>query len=79
MTYLDKPKAPRGSCPHPEQLLEQHSDLCQECQNDPSQRSYTYEEMAQLTHETQVALFGWCACEDNGDNGNPHEDCPNPK
>jgi hypothetical protein len=33
-------------------------------------------DMAELTHETQVALFGWCPCEDNEGNENPYEDCP---
>lgn len=63
MTDLDEFVTRWGFCPHPEQLLEEHSHLCHECQNDPSQRSFTYEEMAELTHEKQVAIFGWCSCE----------------
>lgn len=35
--------------------------------------SPSYEDMAELNHEMQVALFGWCGCEDNE---NPYEDCP---
>lgn len=35
--------------------------------------SPSYEDMAELTHETQVALFGWCACEDSEAT---YEDCP---
>lgn len=38
--------------------------------------SPSYEDMAGLTHETQVALFEWCGCEDNEGNENPYEDCP---
>jgi hypothetical protein len=38
--------------------------------------SPSYEDMADLTHETQVALFHWCSCEDNEGNENPYEDCP---
>jgi hypothetical protein len=33
-------------------------------------------DMLELTHETQVALFGFCSCEDNEGNENPYEDCP---
>lgn len=38
--------------------------------------SPSYEDMAELNHEMQVALFGWCGCEDNEGNENPYEDCP---
>lgn len=44
--------------------------------SDPSQRSYSWGEMANLTHETQVGIFGWCGCEDNEGNENPYTDCP---
>ena len=37
----------------------------------------SYGELATLTHETQVALFNFCACEDRGDNPPPYDDCPN--
>ena len=33
-------------------------------------------EMSCLTHETQVAIFNWCGCEDNEGNKNPYDDCP---
>ena len=33
-------------------------------------------EMSYLTHETQVAIFNWCGCEDNEGNENPYDDCP---
>ena len=33
-------------------------------------------DMLELTHETQVALFSWCSCEDNEGKENPYEDCP---
>lgn len=38
--------------------------------------SPSYEDLAELTHETQVALFGWCGCEDNEGKENPYSDCP---
>lgn len=38
--------------------------------------SPSYSDMAELTHETQVALFSWCGCEDNEGNENPYTDCP---
>jgi hypothetical protein len=43
---------------------------------DPSQLSYSWAEMANLTHKTQVETFGWCSCEDNEGNENPYSDCP---
>jgi hypothetical protein len=41
-----------------------------------SQDSFYWSELAELTHETQVGIFGWCSCEDNEDNDNPFGDCP---
>ena len=38
--------------------------------------SPSYGDMTELTHETQVALFGFCSCEDNEGNENPYKDCP---
>jgi hypothetical protein len=38
--------------------------------------SLSYEDLTELTHETQVELFGFCSCEDNEGNPNPYEDCP---
>ena len=38
--------------------------------------SPSYEDLMELTHETQVELFGFCSCEDNEENPNPYEDCP---
>jgi hypothetical protein len=32
--------------------------------------------MAELTHTTQVKMFGWCGCEDNDGHVNPYPDCP---
>ena len=29
-----------------------------------AQDSFFWSELADLTHETQVAIFGWCGCED---------------
>jgi len=35
--------------------------------------SHSWEDMARLTHDTQVGGFGWCSCED----GQPvFDDCP---
>lgn len=45
-------------------------------ETDPSQRSYSWGEMADLTHETQVEIFNWCSCEDNEGKDNPYSDCP---
>ena len=36
----------------------------------------SWSELAELTHETQVAKFNWCMCEDNEGNENPYTDCP---
>ncbi len=33
-------------------------------------------DLLELTHETQVALFNFCSCEDNEGNENPYADCP---
>ena len=41
-----------------------------------SQESLYQSELAELTHRTQVAIFGWCGCEDNAGNENPYADCP---
>ena len=38
-----------------------------------SQDSFFWAELADLTHETQVAIFGWCLCEDSEA---PYSDCP---
>lgn len=40
---------------------------------DPSQASYSWEEMANLDHESQVATFGWCTCEQGE---KMYDDCP---
>ena len=38
----------------------------------------SYGDLAELTHDTQVAIFGFCGCEDNGNDNNesPYGDCP---
>lgn len=41
-----------------------------------NEESISWGELAELTHETQVARFGFCTCEDNEGNTNPYEDCP---
>jgi hypothetical protein len=41
---------------------------------DKSQLSYSWEEMAKLTHVTQVDIFNWCSCEEQEQF--PYDDCP---
>lgn len=60
----------RGICPH------LGGEVCEECRKFPSQLSYSWREMADLTHKTQVEIFNWCGCEDNEGNENPYSDCP---
>lgn len=43
---------------------------------DSSQASYSWSEMAELSHTSQVAMFGWCGCEDNDGQDNPYPNCP---
>jgi hypothetical protein len=61
-----------GFCSH---YIKPSSDngLCEDCQGDPSQRSYSMGDLLTLNHERQVAIFGWCACEDYP---KTYEDCP---
>jgi hypothetical protein len=40
-----------------------------------SSRVLYWSDLAELTHKTQVAEFGWCSCEDNEGNENPYDDC----
>lgn len=47
--------------------------ICQPCY---SQESISWSELAELTHKTQIAKFGWCMCEDNEGQENPYIDCP---
>ena len=56
-----------GFCPHVD------NGLCEDCQTNPSQRSYSMEDVLTLNHERQIAIFCWCACEDNH---KTYEDCP---
>ena len=67
---LDEFAARWGFCPHTD------GQLCNECASDPSQRSYSYEDLSTLNHERQIAIFGFCSCEDNDYNENPYDDCP---
>ena len=41
-----------------------------------TQEQLSWSELAELTHETQVAKFNWCMCEDNEGQENPYSDCP---
>lgn len=40
---------------------------------DRSQLSYSWADMAGLTHATQVEIFSWCGCEDGE---RQYDDCP---
>lgn len=40
------------------------------------QKSYSWQDMVNLTHATQVKEFGFCTCEDNDGKENPYSDCP---
>lgn len=59
-----------GFCPHID------GELCRDCFLNPSQRSFSYEDLSTLNHERQIAIFGFCSCEDNDYNENPYDDCP---
>jgi len=41
---------------------------------DPSQESYSWQDMAELTHASQVEKFNWCECEQQEQF--PYDDCP---
>ena len=43
-------------------------------EEDLSQKSYSWLDIANLTHATQVEKFNWCACEEQEQF--PYEDCP---
>lgn len=45
-------------------------------EEDLSQKSYSYEDLANFTHAEQVKVFHWCGCEDNEGGENPYDDCP---
>jgi len=59
-----------GFCPH------QNGEPCHDCLTDPSERSFYQSELLDLTHERQVAIFGWCYCENNEGNDELYSDCP---
>lgn len=61
-----------GICDHPKPDPEHR--FCPECLDDPSQRSFSMSEAAELDHERQVAIFNWCGCEDGE---RQYDDCPN--
>jgi hypothetical protein len=47
---------------------------------DPREEGISWGELAQLTHATQVAGFGFCLCEDLADDQEtPFTDCPTSK
>jgi hypothetical protein len=46
------------------------------CDTCATREDWSYGELADFTHPLQVAVFGWCSCEDNEGNENPYADCP---
>lgn len=44
--------------------------------NEMIEEQLSWSELAELTHETQVAKFNFCMCEDNEGQENPYTDCP---
>jgi hypothetical protein len=46
------------------------------CDTCATREDWSYGELAEFTHPLQVAVFGWCSCEDNEGNENPYGDCP---
>lgn len=48
------------------------------CRNCVSQEPMSWSEIANFTHDKQLKMFGWCACEDNEgeEYENPYSDCP---
>lgn len=59
-----------GFCPHV------NEGMCETCQSDSSQRSFSMTDMLALNHERQVAIFGLCYCDDDN---KTYEDCPKVK
>jgi hypothetical protein len=57
-------------------LINGGDDVAIDVFHDSSQASYSWSEMAELSHTTQVAMFGWCSCEDNDGQDNPYPNCP---
>jgi len=53
-----------------------YDEVAIDISQDSSQGSYSWSEMAELSHTTQVAMFGWCGCEDNAGHENPYPNCP---
>ena len=58
-----------------EWVTQGYGDVGIDVSADSSQASYSWSEMAELTHVTQVKMFGWCGCEDNDGHVNPYLDC----
>lgn len=56
-----------GFCPHTD-----GDTHCGDC-SDPSQRSFSQSDLLELTHDRQVAIFGFCTCEDGPQ---VYDDCP---
>jgi hypothetical protein len=59
-----------------EWITQGYGDVGISVSQDSSQGSYSWSEMAELSHTTQVAMFGWCGCEDNAGHENPYPNCP---
>lgn len=45
--------------------------------NEERQRAWSYSELAELDHDSQVGNFGFCMCEDLDENQEPpYDNCP---
>jgi hypothetical protein len=68
MNVIDKFVAQWGFCPHLDQ------GLCVECSANPSQRSFSQGDALTLGHQTQIAIFNFCGCEEGEEQW--YNDCP---
>ena len=61
---------------HLAQLYSDYDEVVITISGRASQASFYQSELLELTHRTQVEIFGFCSCEDNEGNENPYNDCP---
>ena len=50
------------------------NDMVKSIEEDKGEESMSWEEIANLTHATQVERFNWCSCEEQ--EYFPYSDCP---
>ena len=50
------------------------NDMVKSIEEDKGEESMSWEEIANLTHATQVERFNWCSCEEQEQF--PYDDCP---